>query len=87
MTRHCSDSMRNLYSSVMMPLKIKDESRKEANLTYLTKIIEVVFPIDPSILMTTAQAVAFISDCRDVRTFAVVHGTFEQLYMIAMSLY
>jgi hypothetical protein len=46
----------------MMPLKIKDESRKEANLTYLTEIIEVVFSVDPPILRTAGQAVTFVSD-------------------------
>jgi hypothetical protein len=47
---------------------------------YLTQVIEVVFSVDPSKLGTAVQTVALISDVSDFGTFAVVHGSFEQLH-------
>lgn len=47
-------------------------------MSYLSQIVKVVLSIDP-VIVRILQAVRFRLDFSDIRPFAVVEGSFEQL--------
>ena len=53
--------------------------------TDLTEIVKIVFAIDPSVSRSLVMAIRFIWNIRQIRSFAVIQGTFKQLENIAVS--
>lgn len=67
----------NLNSLVEMLASTVNSPRKVDLVMHLSKIVKIVFAINPAKRRSFVDAISFVDDVTDVSTFAVVESTFE----------